>query len=394
MHQISNVNIEGFWGTYNIDLKLFPEVTFLIGPNGTGKTTLINLLAAALTADFRTLDRMEFHKITINLKSLDDDKHSSIVVKKIKSKNKPIELIEYTVKNKENAEVKFSLEYIEEQFVLRQLQCDQRFIQQHYRRVSTGLLAALHELFHLSWLSVHRSAATDSRDDRVYDSPVDRKIDNQSNDLVRMFSTLSGQKDEEIRRFQQTIITSFLSTDEARNIFGSDVLTNLDKYDNDLRELFQELGIGDSEAVQKISTFIDKATRLRAKSSPKNKNFSMSLDDAVMLVSLQKISAIIKEWSNLQSRMTEIFSARDKWIEIGNQLFQIKTMVITPSNEVQFATRTGRNLTPKELSSGEKQLLILLSEALLQKQQPSIFIADEPEISLHVIWQERLVDRV
>jgi predicted ATPase len=43
------------------------------------------------------------------------------------------------------------------------------------------------------------------------------------------------------------------------------------------------------------------------------------------------------------------------------------------------------------LSSGEKQLLILLSEVLLQKQTPSIFITDEPELSLHVSWQEKLV---
>jgi predicted ATPase len=43
------------------------------------------------------------------------------------------------------------------------------------------------------------------------------------------------------------------------------------------------------------------------------------------------------------------------------------------------------------LSSGEKQLLILLSEVLLQKQSPSVFIADEPELSLHVNWQEKLV---
>jgi len=43
------------------------------------------------------------------------------------------------------------------------------------------------------------------------------------------------------------------------------------------------------------------------------------------------------------------------------------------------------------LSSGEKQLLILLIETLLQRQRPYVFITDEPEISLHVLWQERLI---
>ncbi len=66
-------------------------------------------------------------------------------------------------------------------------------------------------------------------------------------------------------------------------------------------------------------------------------------------------------------------------------------MELTASNELQFVSRTGKTLKAQMLSSGEKQLLILLSETLLQRGQPAIFIADEPELSLHVLWQEKLV---
>ncbi|MFD2782185.1 AAA family ATPase [Novosphingobium pokkalii] len=54
----------------------------------------------------------------------------------------------------------------------------------------------------------------------------------------------------------------------------------------------------------------------------------------------------------------------------------------------------GANATPidlSKLSSGEKQLLIFLSETLLQEQKHYIFMADEPELSMHVEWQEDLV---
>lgn len=43
------------------------------------------------------------------------------------------------------------------------------------------------------------------------------------------------------------------------------------------------------------------------------------------------------------------------------------------------------------LSSGEKQLLIQFMEVILQESRSLIFIADEPELSLHVTWQERLL---
>jgi predicted ATPase len=43
------------------------------------------------------------------------------------------------------------------------------------------------------------------------------------------------------------------------------------------------------------------------------------------------------------------------------------------------------------LSSGEKQILILLTQALLSERSPVVYVADEPELSLHVSWQEKLL---
>ena len=42
----------------------------------------------------------------------------------------------------------------------------------------------------------------------------------------------------------------------------------------------------------------------------------------------------------------------------------------------------------------EKQLLILFIEALLQRQRPFIFLADEPELSLHISWQRGILSAI
>lgn len=60
------------------------------------------------------------------------------------------------------------------------------------------------------------------------------------------------------------------------------------------------------------------------------------------------------------------------------------------SNELMFL-QYGEHLSPYRLSSGEKQMLIILLTVLLQNQQPYILLMDEPEASLHVEWQQRLV---
>jgi predicted ATPase len=117
----------------------------------------------------------------------------------------------------------------------------------------------------------------------------------------------------------------------------------------------------------------------------------MSVDDAIVLLNLRRIGNVVDRWKKLQERLAYVFSPRDKWQTIANELFQRKQMKLTASNELQFESRTGKLLTTAMLSSGEKQLLILLTETLLQRGQPAVFIADEPELSLHVLWQEKLI---
>jgi ABC-type lipoprotein export system ATPase subunit len=45
---------------------------------------------------------------------------------------------------------------------------------------------------------------------------------------------------------------------------------------------------------------------------------------------------------------------------------------------------------PTLLSSGEKQLILILLETFLAKE--SCILIDEPEISMHINWQERLIN--
>lgn len=46
MNIIEQVNISGFRGNHNLSLDLHKDINFLIGVNGSGKTTVINLVAA------------------------------------------------------------------------------------------------------------------------------------------------------------------------------------------------------------------------------------------------------------------------------------------------------------------------------------------------------------
>jgi predicted ATPase len=56
--------------------------------------------------------------------------------------------------------------------------------------------------------------------------------------------------------------------------------------------------------------------------------------------------------------------------------------------------QTKQEIKLPKLSSGEKQILIILLQALVTKNQPCIFLLDEPEVSLHLSIQEQLIDTI
>lgn len=69
-----------------------------------------------------------------------------------------------------------------------------------------------------------------------------------------------------------------------------------------------------------------------------------------------------------------------------------KTIVRT-ENEIRF-TQLGEMLVPYQLSSGEKQMLAILLTVLVEDQQNYVLFMDEPEVSMHIEWQQRLINLI
>ena len=67
--------------------------------------------------------------------------------------------------------------------------------------------------------------------------------------------------------------------------------------------------------------------------------------------------------------------------------------IIRTENEIRFA-QIGETLQPYQLSSGEKQMLAILLTVLVEDNRNYVLFMDEPEVSLHVDWQQRLIDLI
>jgi len=56
--------------------------------------------------------------------------------------------------------------------------------------------------------------------------------------------------------------------------------------------------------------------------------------------------------------------------------------------------KNNQMLTHAQLSAGEKQILIILLKVILQENEPAILLMDEPELSLHLPWQFKLIELI
>ena len=88
---------------------------------------------------------------------------------------------------------------------------------------------------------------------------------------------------------------------------------------------------------------------------------------------------------------TLISQPKTKFQNLVDELFgETGKTIIRKSNEILFE-QDGDTLYPYQLSSGEKQMLVILLTVLVQDNRRGVLFMDEPEVSLHVEWQQRLI---
>lgn len=111
-------------------------------------------------------------------------------------------------------------------------------------------------------------------------------------------------------------------------------------------------------------------------------------------ISRQVENTVKNKKDNLDS-ILNLYNRKTSFINKVNELFApTRKKWDEASNEVRFLLEDGKPIPPQELSSGEKQLLILLFSTLTQNGEEFITFWDEPEISMHIDWQRALIRTV
>jgi len=98
---------------------------------------------------------------------------------------------------------------------------------------------------------------------------------------------------------------------------------------------------------------------------------------------MDRISALVDRNHRLAESVTV-------YQDIVNGMFIGKRIKVDDSQGIQVLLSDGSQLDVDRLSSGETQLLLILYRLLFNASSGSLVLLDEPEISLHISWQQKL----
>lgn len=168
--------------------------------------------------------------------------------------------------------------------------------------------------------------------------------------------------------YSNLVNNKFSNTYLKDRMFGKIATFDTTKYDGDKKTspLFQEL-----------------QTLVYGNGSPFTNHFEKYRSKRLDLLDEEDVEESNKIEQNIQL-----------FYEIVNAFFAVSKKKIKFKEQKMFFENSDKKIELEQLSSGEKQLLIILLNVLLQDKKDYTLFMDEPEISLHITWQQMLIEKI
>lgn len=305
LYRIHSLDIQDLWGYKRIQLRFHPDVTIVIGENGTGKTTILNVLRGILTAD-RSLFSYRFTQATVELSAFSDGSTETVIV------------------SREDNALKFRISGIDHDFVLPPSEsADNEWTINAFLAPappSTDLAQALRERVRVEWLPVsrrspvrkqnkltwHYSSRGLSRAESVDDQreSVDHRLAELRESLSHYRLRLDSKVSEQYRVFERNVLAAILyraDYDSLGHIPADSFPTQEDQ--EELLRVFQEVDILDADMRRRIRDHFAKAKEALEKLQSKAE---WNIDDFFIIPLIRRTQSLVA-WAREQKAVREEF---------------------------------------------------------------------------------------
>jgi predicted ATPase len=165
----------------------------------------------------------------------------------------------------------------------------------------------------------------------------------------------------------------------------------------------RKLSLLDIELAEQVNLFTEytnKLTKVFDKKNNKTLNKINEIMEEIEKGDISKASQIKSLREQENNIELEVYSQRNKFKDVLDSMFKDTNKNINfELIEKSFSITSKREdanieLDSLDLSSGEKQILIIFLTILLKENKPYILMMDEPENSLHSQWQIKFIENI
>lgn len=394
------IEIKGLFEEYNYKINLNENINIFVAENGFGKTTILNIIVSLLKNDRIKLKSLPFKsiKIGIGTKSIDIEKSELInnidykdilnqLKKYIPIRDYKILLRDYDENGSfdlEEALIRVS-DYIPNSLLYRILDNKGRNIDSKKVGVLNKKLKQIQDLLkeEIVYFPTYRRIEENFNnfnnlsygERRILESELKRNSMNFGMDDVEKIikyitDKIKKNSIDDYSKMSGQILDELLS--------DSVDLSDLTRYKIDkdkIKIVIGRIGSSNIKHIDKLNEFIEK------NELTENERFTAYF--------VYRLALIYESQRELDDKVKKFVEVSNKYlvnkkIHYDEVLAEVKIL----SNEKKY------ELKFNQLSSGEKQIISLFAKLYLDISDNVIFIIDEPELSLSIVWQETLLEDI
>ena len=399
LRRLHRVEVDGLFGLYNhrVDLELNHRVTFLHGPNGVGKTTILKMIDAVLTKRFDYFRSTRFKRLLLGFddgaeleldKSVAEDGNAELGELRLTANGE----VKSTVVSQllsDAASIAAEVEYLEREGDVwidirnREALTDAEVVRR-YGPSQLGLLPALRQAqagTDVPWFREFLGTANSHfieaqrlvrpqylrRWPRRPEAMPSRVVE-CSAELKRRIDDTMAEYGRQAQMLDQSFPQRLLQRSGANdNLPIEEIQKQMSELDRKTDEL-KDVGILDETPIHQFQLVED-----------------MEKSQAgVMTLYVEDTAKKLQVLEDLASRTRLLLKSL-------NGKFQHKQMRVDRDKGLIVAGERGDSLPSDSLSSGEQHELILHYDLLFRVAPNTVVLLDEPELSLHLEWQTRFL---
>lgn len=416
---IKRFEIKQLFGIFNVDIPFKDNINIFIGENGLGKTTILNALNYIIQGDSDSLSSIDFNEMILTLGN-----DTKILIKRDELINNNLSIYDrnrihhYLIEDDYNyIEKKIMLEMFKEKVPLDDKISREKIYEKIIKKYRYDFPLSVLEKIYNSVIKNKNfeKELKDTWEYKIYDYmknwnriiylPTYRRIEEDFNSYIENspdkdyyrkdknkhnFSYLQFGMDDVQESIDMACNTLKNNTNEGFKAMTSNLLTNYININEKNKRLNFKYENFDPSTLDIVFS------RLADKINPSIKNKIINMIDNNEILEdkyHQYLLSIIGELTNIYVKNKQIDDNLENFKNVCNTYlvnkkieydkFKIECKVTQEKSE--------QSIMLKNLSSGEKQIISLFSKLYLNSEDNNIILFDEPELSLSILWQKKLV---